>query len=171
MSDEAFDDKPSKSARKRAALAAQDLGARLIALREAELVALGLPEPLHDALLEARRLTSRAALARQRQYIGKLMRDIDAAPIEAALEARSGAGGLDARLHQEVERWRERLLAGGDRALDEFAAAHPSLDRAQLAALVAAAGNPHASLATRTSASRSLFRALRALVCRPAQPN
>lgn len=170
MSDEPFDDKPSKSARKRAAHAAQDLGARLIELRETELAALGLPEPLLDAVLEARRLTSRAALARQRQYIGKLMREIDAAPIEAALAARSGAANLDAQMQKRVERWRERLLAEGDVALDEFAAAHGPVDRAGLAALVAAAGNPHASAATRTAASRTLFRTLRTLVCRPADP-
>jgi ribosome-associated protein len=171
MSDEAFDDTPSKSARKRAALAAQDLGARLIALRETELVSLDLPEPLLDAVREARRLTSRAALARQRQYIGKLMRDIDTASIEAALEARSGASGLDARLHKQAERWRQRLLAEGDDALDEFAAAHAPLDRAQLASLIHAAGNPHVSAGTRTTAARRLFRALRALIRRPADPN
>jgi ribosome-associated protein len=171
MSAETFDDKPSKSARKRAAHAAQDLGARLLALREPELAALRLPDQLLDAVREARRLTSRAALARQRQYIGKLMRGIDTAPIEAALAARSGAGALDARLQQSAERWRERLLAEGDRALDEFAAAHAPVDRAQLASLIAAAGNPHASAGARTTASRSLFRTLRAVLCRPADPN
>ena len=79
---------PSKSARKREAAAAQDLGTRLIALKESELAALDLPETLFDAILLAKRITSRGGLARQRQYIGKLMRDIDPAPIEAALECR-----------------------------------------------------------------------------------
>ncbi len=68
---------PSKSMRKREAAAAQDLGTRLIALKESDLVALNLPETLHDAILLAKRITSRGGLARQRQYIGKLMRDID----------------------------------------------------------------------------------------------
>jgi ribosome-associated protein len=80
---------PSKSMRKREASAAQDLGTRLIALRESELLtALNLPETLQDAILLAKRITSRGGLARQRQYIGKLMRDLDPAPIEAALTAR-----------------------------------------------------------------------------------
>ena len=75
--------------RKREASAAQDLGTRLIALRESELLtALNLPETLQDAILLAKRITSRGGLARQRQYIGKLMRDLDPAPIEAALTAR-----------------------------------------------------------------------------------
>jgi ribosome-associated protein len=83
------DERPSRSARKRAAEAAQALGEELIGLREAELAALDLPEPLSDAIREARRITSRAAGARQRQYIGRLMREIDPEPIRAALAARN----------------------------------------------------------------------------------
>ena len=86
----------SKSMRKREADAAQDLGTRLIALRESDLAALNLPETLHDAILLAKRITSRGGLARQRQYIGKLMRDIDPAPIEAALNVEARASAQDA---------------------------------------------------------------------------
>jgi ribosome-associated protein len=46
---------------------------------------LQLPETLLQAILEAQRLRSGGALARQRQYIGRLMRDVDALPIERAL--------------------------------------------------------------------------------------
>ncbi len=81
------DDRPSKSARKRAALAAQKLGEELVLLKDAELQALDLPDALTEAVREARRIRSRAAGARQRQYIGKLMREIDVAPIHAALAA------------------------------------------------------------------------------------
>ena len=86
-------DRPSKSQRKRDADAAQAMGTRLIALKESELRALGLPETLLDAILLAQRITSRGGLARQRQYIGKLMRGIDLAPIEAALAARGKGSG------------------------------------------------------------------------------
>jgi 5-(carboxyamino)imidazole ribonucleotide mutase len=78
---------PSKSALKRAALAAQRLGEELILLKDADLDALALPERLSDAIRQARRIRSRAAGARQRQYIGKLMREIDLEPIQAALAA------------------------------------------------------------------------------------
>lgn len=83
-------EKPSKSARKRAAHAAQALGERLIALKESDLAKLPLPEALATAVREAQRIKARGGLARQRQYIGKLMRDIDPEPIEAALAARDG---------------------------------------------------------------------------------
>jgi ribosome-associated protein len=82
-SDEAAEEpRPSRSARKRNAEAMQKLGERLIALKPAQLRRFGLPAELLDALLEAQRLHSRAALARQRQYIGRLMRAIDPVPLE-----------------------------------------------------------------------------------------
>ncbi len=77
--------RPSKRSRKRAAHAAQAMGERLITLREAELERLGLTEPLLTAVREARRIRSHGGLSRQKQYIGKLMREIDLAPLEAAL--------------------------------------------------------------------------------------
>ncbi|MCC7079635.1 MAG: DUF615 domain-containing protein [Burkholderiales bacterium] len=166
MSDDDFDDRPSKSARKRAAHAAQDLGARLIGLRDADLAALELPDPLLDAVREARRLTSRAALARQRQYIGKLMRHIDTAGIEAAIATRAGMGAADNELQKRVERWRERLLAEGEAALDALEATHAPIDRAGLGVLLAAARKPQGSPAARTTAARALFRALRELISR-----
>jgi ribosome-associated protein len=70
-------ERPSKSARKRAAHAAQELGERLLTLRDAALEPLGLPAELTQAVREARAITSRAARARQRQYIGRLMRTLD----------------------------------------------------------------------------------------------
>lgn len=68
----------SRSERKRRAEALQKLGVRLTELRPARLQKLQLPPQLLDAVMEARQLRSRAALARQRQYIGRLMREMDA---------------------------------------------------------------------------------------------
>jgi ribosome-associated protein len=96
--DAGWEERPSRSARKRAALAAQRLGVTLLELRQVELDALDLPEELRAALTEARRLTSRAALARQRQYIGRLMRAVDPEPLERALAARAGARAPRAKM-------------------------------------------------------------------------
>ncbi len=84
--------RPSRSSRKRAAEHMQKLGVRLVMLRESQLEALGLPEELRVALRDARRLRGQSALARQHQYIGRLMRALDAAPIEAALAMAAGLG-------------------------------------------------------------------------------
>jgi len=61
---------------------------RLTLLKPVQLLSLALPEELLAAVLEAQRLRNRAALARQQQYIGRLMRQIDPEPIERALDAR-----------------------------------------------------------------------------------
>ena len=170
--EQAGPERPSKSARKRAAHAAQDLGETLIRLRDAELEALGLPERLTEALIEARRIPSRAGGARQRQYIGKLMRDIDLEPIRAALAARSERDALESQLFKRAEDWRERLIVEGESALDELARVRPSLDRRQWSHRVDAARSERArgSVApadggrTMGPAGRELFRALRALL-------
>jgi ribosome-associated protein len=156
-----FYDRPSKSARKREATAAQALGTKLIALKESDLAALALPETLHEAILLAKRITSRGGLARQRQYIGKLMRDIDTAPIEAALGAESRATALDAERHKRIETWRARLLTEGPAALDDLQKWAPDADRKSLQALIDKATSPRVDPGSRESAARALFRALR----------
>jgi ribosome-associated protein len=74
----------SRSERKRRAEALQRLGVRLSGLKTAQLQSLQLPPQLLDALMEAQRLRSRAALARQRQFIGRLMRDLEPEILERA---------------------------------------------------------------------------------------
>jgi ribosome-associated protein len=158
-----FGDRPSKSARKREASAAQDLGTKLIALKESELAALGLPEKLFDAILLAKRITARGGLARQRQYIGKLMRGIDAAPIEAALNARSHNAAFESEKHKRIESWRTRLLSEGPAALDELVEWCPAADRKSLQALIQKATTARVDSGSRDAASRELFRTLRSL--------
>jgi ribosome-associated protein len=97
---ENFDLPPSKSSRKRAAHAAQKLGERLVRMRDQELAGLPLPEELREAIAEARRLTSRAALSRQHQFIGKLMREVEIDAIEAAISAQADAHNARARLRK-----------------------------------------------------------------------
>jgi ribosome-associated protein len=90
--------RPSRSARKREAEAAQKLGVRLTGLRAGQLAELELPEELRAAIAEAKRLTSRSALGRQNQYIGRLMRDIDPEPILRILDAAKVRPGPHAKL-------------------------------------------------------------------------
>ncbi|HVO49220.1 MAG TPA: ribosome biogenesis factor YjgA [Steroidobacteraceae bacterium] len=155
-------DKPSKSERKRAAHALQDLGEALISLKDADLVALELPEALTEAIRDARRITSRGGGARQRQYIGKLMRDVDPQPIQAALAERGKQAARDAERFRRLEDWRDRLLREGVAALDELERWRPGLDRNAWLARIGAAQAERARSGA-GAASRELFRALRDL--------
>lgn len=160
---ETDDDEPSKSARKRAAHAAQDLGEELIRMRDSDLDALNLPEPLVDALREARRITARGGGARQRQYIGKLMREIDPEPIRAFIASRGKIDARETERFKRVEAWRERLITEGAPALDELERWRPGLDRDEWSRRLSAAREERARTGATGGASRELFRALRAL--------
>jgi len=155
---------PSKSARKRTAQAAQQLGEELIGLPDAELEPLGLPEPLLDAIRAARGIRSRGAGARQRQYIGRLMRDLDPTGIRAALEARRARAALEAARFRMIESWRARLIAQPLETLAELARLHPQIDRNAWHGAIAAARAEQAQAAIASGgASRQLFRMLRTL--------
>ena len=157
---------PSKTRRKQAMHALQDLGEALVALDHKRLMELELPERLVDAVVMARGIRAHEGRRRQIQYIGKLMRDIDAAPLQATLDRWAAGAPADHARFAAVERWRDELLVDAT-ALDRFASAHPSIDRASLASLVrdaqaerARGGPPHRY--------RELFRTLRAAVDEPA---
>ncbi len=87
MTEPSLPERPSRSARKRNAEAVQRLGERLLGLKPQQLQRLDLPPVLLETLLETQALRSRSAHARARQYIGRLMREIDPLPIERALAA------------------------------------------------------------------------------------
>lgn len=120
--------KPSKSARKREQLARQELGEKLIALKEAELDSLSLDEDLRTAIRDAAGMKSHGALRRQKQLIGKLMRNVDTEPILAALHNLGARERHEKRLFAAAERWRDRLVRDGVAALDAFAAATGDYD-------------------------------------------
>jgi ribosome-associated protein len=113
----------------------QHLGEQLTHLNAAQLAELDLPEKLLDAIREYQRIHAFGAQKRQRQYIGKLMREVEPAPIIAKLEIWSGASREHTAWLHRVERWRERLLAE-EAALTELLAAHPDVDAQRLRALI-----------------------------------
>ena len=112
--------KPSKSARKREQLELQRLGEELIGLRDSELEQLPLGDELRAAVCAARGMRARGALRRQRQLIGKLMRDADANSIRAALGALRGNELRAKQVFAAAERWRNRLVAAGPEGLRAF---------------------------------------------------
>lgn len=158
MADEQ-DEPTSKTRRKKDMLALQDLGVELVELNEQQLENMQLPQPLLEAVQEARRLTKHEARRRQLQYIGRLMRDIDAAPIRARLEQWRGQGcEHTAQLHA-IERWRDELLAA-DPALARFLDAHPAADSQKLRSLIRNARREQGA-ALPPKSYRELFRMLR----------
>jgi len=123
----------SKTKRKREMHELQALGVALVELSESQLGFL--EEELRRAVLEAKRISAHEGRRRQMQYIGRLMRDIDPAPIRARLEEINGGSAQANAKHKRLEALRGRLMAD-DAALTEFAATHPSADLQALRALI-----------------------------------
>ncbi len=149
----------SKSQRKREMHALQALGETLVALPAEQLARIALPETLHEAIMQARSISQRGALRRQLQYVGRLMREVDADQIRNRLQSVQAGTVRDVAMLHRAERWRERLLAD-DTAMSEFVAAFPATDVQQLRTLLRnakremAAGRP-------PRAYRELFRNIR----------
>ena len=155
------EDKPSKSQMKREMAALQDLGAELVELGRDQLKKIALPEDLRDAVRDAQRFTQHEARRRQMQYIGRIMRDIDPAPIRAALDEIKGVSAVaTARMHA-LERLRTRLLED-ETALGDIARDHPGADLQHLRQLRRNALKEQ-QLGKPPRAYRELFRVLRSL--------
>ena len=110
----------SKSQVKRELHALQDLGERLTTLKADLLAKMPLTDALRRALAEAPKHTANAARKRHIQLIGKLMREQDVDAIGAMLDqVDSSTREYNERFHA-LERWRDRLIAEGDSALESF---------------------------------------------------
>lgn len=154
----------SKSARKREAALLQELGVKLAALADQEIKALDLPDNLIVALRDLKRLPSHGAQVRQRQYIGKLMRNIDPEPVLAKLAERKQRHDLEIRYFQQIERWRDRLLSSEPSpAVEELMQEYPLADRMTLEKLLEKAERERLEQRSPVAA-RELFAFLRQLL-------
>lgn len=126
---------PSKSRRKADAHALQTLGAELVALNRSQLAQVEMPESLREAVQAAQRISAHEGRRRQLQFIGKLMRYVDPAPIRAKIDGwKTISVEETVRLHL-IERWRDQLLED-PLALQSFAGEHPQANLQQLRTLI-----------------------------------
>jgi ribosome-associated protein len=157
----------TKSQLKREADALQSLGKNLVELPATRFAAvmakLELPDALREALIACRAIAAHGGRRRQLQYIGKLMRGIDAEPIRRALGALEGKDRAQKAALHRVEQWRERLIAEGDAALAELLGEFPTADRQQLRQLTMKARKER-DAGQSPAAARALFRMLRDLI-------
>ena len=145
----------------------QELGETLIALNDSELALLSLDDKLRTAIRDARQISSRGALRRQKQLIGKLMRDVDPQPIRAELAKLRIDDVRSKRLFARAERWRDRLLVDGSMALSEFDAETNSAD-AELRTLLGELNVAFSEKAEKT-VRRQIFRRIHEILVRISQ--
>jgi ribosome-associated protein len=152
----------SKSQFKREMIALQEMGEELVRLNAEQLAKLPLTDELREAICAAQGMHARGARYRQMQYIGRLMREVDPAPMQDALDTLRNKHNRATALLHRLEKWRDQLITGDSAALEEVFAAFPAADRQHLRQLIRnaqkeeEAGKP-------PKAKRELFRYLREL--------
>jgi len=162
-------DAASRTDLKRESTELQALGEALLTLRTGLLDKLDLGEKLKDAIEEAKRITNFEGKRRQMQFIGKLMRGLDAATLDAvrsALDEQNRGPAQETAILHDAERWRDRLIADDD-ALGGWIETHPGIDAQQLRALVRQArkdikAGPPGEAPRQGKAYREVFQIVRA---------
>ncbi|NOY67597.1 MAG: DUF615 domain-containing protein [Gammaproteobacteria bacterium] len=129
-------DEKSKSQLKREATALQKLGMQLTELSEETLKQLSLPENLLSAILAAKKIHQRGGHKRQLQYIGKVMRQIDPAPVEQAMSNLKQQQKRDNNRFHQLESYRDRLIEGAPDLMNEIFGLYPDLDSQHLRQLI-----------------------------------
>jgi ribosome-associated protein len=131
-------DEPSRTDLKRESDELQKLGESLLTLRADLMEKAALPDKLDDAVQEAKRITNFEGKRRQMQFIGKLMRKLDAADVQgirdALREQVQGSAQETVNLHL-AEQWRDRLIDDDD-AFAIWFNSFPDTDTQQLRALI-----------------------------------
>jgi ribosome-associated protein len=158
--DDPLDDSPSKSQRKRDMHALQALGVRLVELPGDKLRRMDLPPGLLEAIELAQRITSREGRRRQLQYVGRLMRDVDAEAIRGQIELDGQQHRIDTAIMHAAERWRDVLVQAPDR-LPEFVARYPAAAAGRDLSATLQAALAEVAREQRGRRFRDLFRALR----------
>ena len=141
--------------------ALQKLGEELVTLKPSVLEKFPLSEDLALAIKDAQRFKNEAK-RRQLQYIGKLMRNIDPEPIQAALDkVRNKHSQATAELHK-LEQLRDRIVEEGDAAISEVMEMYPEADRQRLRQLARQA-NKEKKANKPAKAFREVFQILKEL--------
>ncbi|WP_115720035.1 ribosome biogenesis factor YjgA [Gallaecimonas mangrovi] len=119
----------SKSELKRDANEAADLGKELMDLDPGQLDKIPLDDDLRAAITLANRIRNKhEGFRRQRQYVAKLMRQVDHQPIVEALNKLKNLHAQETvKLHQ-AEQWRDRFLKDGNDAVQAFIEQYPGVD-------------------------------------------
>ena len=126
----------SKTQKKKEAHDLQKLGERLLSLSSQQLIEMNLPKDILEAIKLAKRIKRHEALRRQMQYLGALMRKIDAEPIQKAVERIEMGDRRKALTFRKSEQMRDDLVNGDDDLITEIINQYPQVERQKLNQLV-----------------------------------
>ena len=150
----------SKSQKKREAKHVVDLIEKATSLSDKKLRQAGLSDQIISSFQEIRKIKPSGARNRLVKYIAKALQNEDAEVLQAFLKDAEDTHQAENNRFHLLERRRDRMLDGGDKALNDFMTEYPNADRQQLRALIRQAEKEKTQNKP-PSASRKLFKYLR----------
>ncbi|MAY42338.1 MULTISPECIES: ribosome biogenesis factor YjgA [unclassified Neptuniibacter] len=150
----------SKSELKRQMHGLLELGVRLTKLNKDQLEKLQLDDRLHSAIEEFHRIKSHGAQKRHLQFVGKILRTEDTEKIEHDLGTYEAGHQAHTQTFHKLEVWRDRLIAEGNSALQNYIEEHPTADVQHLRQLIRNSKKEQ-ELGKPPASARKLFKYLR----------
>lgn len=157
----------SRTEIKKAAEAVTDMGDQLSEMTVSAIKKMPMPEDIRQAVLTLKEMKEKKvgpALKRQKLFLGRLLRGNEAAihDIKMQIQQQEQKAKLQNAHFHRLEKWRDRLLAGGDEALSDLMNEYPQADRTQLRQLIRNA-HKEAEQNKPPKSSRLIFQYLRGL--------
>jgi len=156
--------RPNKTQLKKDMAVLFALSEEISELSASQLKTLELPENIHKAVAEVSGMPHKGARKRLLKFITGQLHKIEVEPILEKLARMKNKSAHAVREHHIVERWRDKLIAGGGNdALTELLKEQPQADRQQLRQLLRNA-QKEAEAAKPPKSSRLLYRYLKNLL-------
>lgn len=158
---EARAERPNKTQIKREMAELHEMAIRLVNLSDGATKKMPIDQELQSAISLARKIrNTREGYRRQLQLITKLLRNTEHAAIRHELDGLQRSGDQENARFHALERWRDRILEGGDDAIQAFINEHPDADRQKIRGLVRKVQKEQAEDKP-PAAFRELFKVLR----------
>ena len=128
-------DLKSKTALKNEAKDVHAFGKILVGLTDKQISQIELPENVHEAIKELKKLKKNSAQKRQSLYLAKLLRDIDLSEAQQFVDHLKFESQTEIKKFHQVEIWRNKLIADISN-LTDFVNLSPAVDIQQLRKLI-----------------------------------
>ncbi len=125
----------SKTALKNEAKDVHAFGKILVGLTDKQISQIELPENVHEAIKELKKLKKNSAQKRQSLYLAKLLRDIDLSEAQQFVDHLKFESQTEIKKFHQVETWRNKLVTDISN-LTDFVNLSPAVDIQQLRKLI-----------------------------------
>ena len=129
------DDFKSKTALKNEAKDIHAFGKILVGLTDKQISQIDLPENVHEAIKELKKLKKNSAQKRQSLYLAKLLRDIDLSEAQRFVDQLKFESQTEVKKFHKAENWRDKLVDDVSN-LTDFINLSPAIDIQKLRKLI-----------------------------------